>query len=110
MEYNWLNQKRADNEVKKFIVCSFLLLLEETTGLNYWFGVVILVAITGGLMFFGDALIERFETWGTVLLYVGYIVFSGMVIMNGHENISRVMTTSDMSYSGETGIRHPCSP
>ena len=28
-EYNWLNQKRADNEVKKFIVCSFLLLLEE---------------------------------------------------------------------------------
>ena len=37
-------------------------IVEETTGLNYWFGVVILVAITGGLMFFGDALIERFET------------------------------------------------
>ena len=55
-------------------------------------------------MFFGDALIERFETWGTVLLYAGYIIFSGMVIINGHDNITRVMATSDMSYTGETGI------
>ena len=79
-------------------------IVEQTTGLNYWTGVVLLVAVTGGLMFFGDALIERFETWGTVLLYAGYIIFSGMVIMNGHDNIARVMATSDMSYTGETGI------
>ena len=79
-------------------------IVEQTTGLNYWTGVVLLVAVTGGLMFFGDALIERFETWGTVLLYAGYIIFSGMVIINGHDNITRVMATSDMSYTGETGI------
>lgn len=79
-------------------------IVEQTTGLNYWTGVVLLVAVTGGLMFFGDALIERFETWGTVLLYAGYIIFSGMVIVNGHDNITRVMATSDMSYTGETGI------
>ena len=79
-------------------------IVEKTTGLNYWTGVVLLVAVTGGLMFFGDALIERFETWGTVLLYAGYIIFSGMVIINGHDNITRVMATSDMSYTGETGI------
>lgn len=42
-------------------------IVEQTTGLNYWTGVVLLVAVTGGLMFFGDALIERFETWGTAL-------------------------------------------
>lgn len=78
-------------------------------------------------MFFGDALIERFETWGTVLLYAGYIIFSGMVIINGHDNITRVMATSDMSYTGRDRyssgfsglvssmwhiifayIRHPC--
>lgn len=27
-----------------------------------------------------------------------------MVIINGHDNITRVMATSDMSYTGETGI------
>lgn len=79
-------------------------IVEQTTGLNYWAGVVLLVAITGGLIFFGDSIIERFETWGTVVLYVGYIVFSGMVIMNGYKNIGQVLTTGDMSYTGETGI------
>lgn len=79
-------------------------IVEQTTGLNYWVGVVLLVAITGGLIFFGDSIIERFETWGTVGLYVGYIVFSGMVIMNGYKNIGQVLTTGDMSYTGETGI------
>lgn len=79
-------------------------IVEQTTGLNYWAGVVLLVAITGGLIFFGDSIIERFETWGAVVLYVGYIVFSGMVIMNGYKNIGQVLTTGDMSYTGETGI------
>ena len=32
-------------------------IVEQTTGLNYWTGVVLLVAGSGGLMFFGDALI-----------------------------------------------------
>lgn len=79
-------------------------IVQQTTGLNYWAGVVLLVAITGGLMFFGDAIIERFETWGTVILYVGYIIFSGMVILNSNGNISRVFATGDMSYTGNTGI------
>lgn len=79
-------------------------IVEQTTGLNYWAGVVLLVAITGGLIFFGDSIIERFETWGTVVLYVGYIIFSGMVIMNGYKNIGQVLTTGDMSYTGEAGI------
>ena len=79
-------------------------IVQQTTGLNYWVGVILLVAITGGLIFFGDAIIERFETWGTVVLYVGYIIFSGMVILNSHGNISRVLTSGDMSYTGTTGI------
>ena len=31
-------------------------IVEQTTGLNYWAGVVLLVAITGGLIFFGDSI------------------------------------------------------
>ena len=79
-------------------------IVESTTGLNYWAGVVILVGITGGLIFFGDAIIERFETWGTIVLYVGYIIFTGMVLFAKGSNISTVMQTQDMSYSGNVGI------
>lgn len=79
-------------------------IVQQTTGMSYWVGVVLLVGITGGLMFFGDSIIERFETWGTVLLYIGYLIFSGMVIFNSSGNIGRVFSEADMSYSGEVGV------
>lgn len=78
-------------------------IVEETVGLNYWVGVVMIVVITALLMFFGDSFIEKFETWGTLLLYVGYIAFTIIVIANKGSNIGTVFASGDMSYTGKTG-------
>lgn len=73
-------------------------IVEETVGLNYWFGVALIVIITAMLMFFGDHFIEKFETWGTVILYVGYIVFTVMVIVSKGIHIPEVFASWDTSY------------
>lgn len=79
-------------------------IVEDLLGLNYWIGVAILIVITGGLIFFGDAIIERFETWGTLILYVGYIVFTFMVIAAKGSHIPEVMANVNNQYAGETNI------
>jgi uncharacterized membrane protein YkvI len=79
-------------------------IVEETTGMNYWVGVVCIIVITGLLVFFGDSLIERFETYGTILLYVGYIIFTLTVIVNKGGNIPKVFASGDTSYVSNAGI------
>lgn len=73
-------------------------IVEETTGLNYWVGVILIIVITGTLMFYGDRLIERFETYGTIILYIGYIIFTIVVIANKGDGIAQVFATNDTSY------------
>ncbi len=51
-------------------------IVEQTLGLNYWMGVVGIIVVVGVLNFYGEHLIERFETFGTIALYVGYIIFA----------------------------------
>ena len=79
-------------------------IVEETVGLNYWVGVCMIVVITGALIFFGDGFIEKFETWGTVLLYAGYILFTVVVVFHKGGNIGTVFATKDVSYNGPVGI------
>lgn len=73
-------------------------IVEQTLGLNYWIGVVAITIIVGILNFFGERLIERFETYGTIALYVGYIIFAIIVISNNHQNMSQVFATGDTSF------------
>ena len=73
-------------------------IVEQTLGLNYWVGVAAITIVVGVLNFFGERLIERFETYGTVALYVGYIIFAVIVISNNHENMSQVFATNDTSF------------
>ncbi|NDO47171.1 hypothetical protein [Clostridium sp. MD294] len=73
-------------------------IVEQTLGLNYWVGVAAITIIVGILNFFGERLIERFETYGTIALYVGYIIFAVIVISNNHENMSQVFATNDTSF------------
>ena len=47
-------------------------IVNQTMGLNYWVGVIVVIVIVGILNFYGSSLIERFETWGTVALYLVY--------------------------------------
>jgi uncharacterized membrane protein YkvI len=49
--------------------------MRDTFGLNYWIGVVAVMVSVGGLVFGGNAAIERvFAAWSFVL-YVVYVVF-----------------------------------
>lgn len=73
-------------------------IVEQTTGLNYWYGVTGITIIVGILNFYGEHLIERFETLGTIALYVGYIMFSVLVISTHYDNIGTVLATGDASY------------
>lgn len=57
--------------------------VEQMTGLNYWYGVGAITVIVGVLNYYGEKIISYFETIGTVLLYIGYISFSVLVISHG---------------------------
>lgn len=72
--------------------------VEQMLGLNYWYGVTAITVIVGILNFYGEKMIAYFETFGTVLLYVGYICFSVLVISHGGDTISHVFSTMDTSY------------
>ena len=73
-------------------------ILQQTIGLNYMVGVVILILIVAFLNFFGSAFIAKFETYGTIALYAAYIIFTIMVISANKDNIATVMATQDTSY------------
>ena len=73
-------------------------IVEQTLGLNYWVGVAAITIVVGVLNFFGARLIERFETYGTIALYIGYIIFAIIVISNNHQNMSQVFATGDTSF------------
>lgn len=73
-------------------------IVEQTLGLNYWVGVVAITVIVAILNFYGSRLIEKFETLGTVALYVGYIIFSVLVIGTHGDNIATVFANTDTSF------------
>jgi len=73
-------------------------IVHQTLGLPEMVGVVTIIALVAILNFYGEHLIERFETLGTIALYIGYIVFSIIVIKNGYENMNTVFATGDTSY------------
>lgn len=73
-------------------------ILQQTIGLNYMVGVVILILIVAFLNFFGSAIIAKFETYGTIALYTAYIIFTIMVITANKENISAVFANNDTSF------------
>lgn len=73
-------------------------IVEQTLGLNYQTGVIVIIIVVGLLNFYGSRLIEKFETYGTIALYLGYIIFSIIVIKNTAPNIQRVFDTKDTSF------------
>lgn len=77
-------------------------ILNETLGLNYWVGVTFVVILVGLLNFYGEGVIERFESWGTLALYIGYIVFAALVISHNWDRM--VETLSSGNHSLEPGV------
>lgn len=80
-------------------------IVSQTLGLPYWLGVGGVAVLVGILNFYGGWLIERFETYGTIALYIGYIIFSVIVISATKGNIQNVFTNTDTSYiQGNVGV------
>lgn len=79
-------------------------ILQQTIGLNYMVGVVILILIVAFLNFFGSAFIAKFETYGTIALYAAYIIFTIMVITTKKDNIADVMATANTSFTPDASL------
>jgi uncharacterized membrane protein YkvI len=53
---------------------------EEIIGAPYWLGVLIVIIMVGILNARGRVTIERFKTFGSLVLYGGYLIFAGVVV------------------------------
>src|SRR5690625_5198360 len=73
-------------------------IFQVTLGLNYWIGVILITFIVGILNFYGKGLIERFKTFGTLSLMIGYLVFASLVIFQTWDQAWDVLATGDTSY------------
>lgn len=74
-------------------------ILMQTVGLPVMYGISTLIIVVGALNFFGSSIIVKFETYGTIALYIAYLVFAFVVITGYSENISRVFSTMDTSFT-----------
>lgn len=80
-------------------------IIQQTLGLNYWTGVAAITLVVGILNFYGRHLIVRFKTFGTAVLYGGYILFSTLVLVPRFDTVRSVFVSGDTSYvSGSVGI------
>jgi uncharacterized membrane protein YkvI len=71
---------------------------ESILGLPYWLGVVIVVLMVGAINAAGRSAIERFKTFGSVLLYGGYLFFAGAVLWGSRSEVARIFSEHDTSY------------
>lgn len=76
-------------------------ILHDTLGFNYWVGVSIVIAISAVVTFRGTVLIERFNGIGTILLILGYLVFSLLVITTRWDDLVAVFAAQDHSLKPE---------
>lgn len=80
-------------------------ILNHTMGLNPWIGIIGIIVVVGLLNFYGEHLIERFKTIGSIALMIGYLVFSILVISSTWGDARQVFVTGDTSFiSGNVGI------
>jgi uncharacterized membrane protein YkvI len=73
-------------------------ILQATIGLPYGFGVMGMAVLVGILNFYGEYLIERFKSWGTLALLSGYTLFGTLVIATTGKNAWHVLVSGDTSF------------
>lgn len=79
-------------------------ILQQTIGLDYMVGVVILILVVAFLNFFGSAFIAKFETYGTIALYAAYIIFTIMVITTKKTEIATVFAVQNTSFTPNASV------
>ncbi|WMI71715.1 hypothetical protein RBH88_01100 [Aminobacterium sp. MB27-C1] len=73
-------------------------ILQETIGLPYYAGVILIVILAAIVIFFGQSFIEKVEVWGGLLLYISYIIFAFLAISGRTDNIIRVFAEADTHF------------
>ncbi len=71
---------------------------QQTIGLPYMAGVIIIVIVAAVVGYWGKALLEKVEVWGAIIMYVSYIIFAILAIRGRTDNIARVFAEGDTSY------------
>jgi uncharacterized membrane protein YkvI len=67
---------------------------EQIIGAPYWLGVLIVIVMVGILNARGRVTIERFKTFGSLVLYGGYLIFAGVVVSKTWGNAVDVFTSA----------------
>ena len=78
-------------------------IVNQTVGLPALVGVIAIIAIVGVLTFFGEHVIERFVTYGTVALFLAYIIFSSVTIASRWDEIGQALS-SGAGPSADVGL------
>src|SRR5699024_4278686 len=73
-------------------------ILESTLSLIFCVCVTMITVLAVMLNFYGIKWIERFKTFGTTALFIGYIIFAILVISNTWGDMKEVFATGDTSY------------
>lgn len=69
-------------------------ILLETLGVPSWVTTVGLVIIVAIVLFYGQAIMERFNSLGTILLTAGFILFAALVLGARSDDVLRAMAES----------------
>lgn len=83
------------------VIAATASILDRTLGIPYWAGIMAIAVVAGFLNFYGNRLIERFKTIGTIGLFVGYIIFASLVISNTWGDAKHVLSSHDTSFAGD---------
>ncbi len=86
--------------------------VEGVLGLPYWAGVLTVIVMVGALNAAGRGAIERFKTVGSVLLYGGYALFAGAVLLQRWPQTVAALSSGTaptdggaaLSWSAATGV------
>ena len=76
-------------------------IVEQTLGVDYWAGVGTITVVVGILNFYGRHFIERFKTFGTAALYLGYLLFASIVLSSRWDSVMTVMVVGETSFEAE---------
>ena len=76
-------------------------IMQETLGIPYLAGILVIIAVVGVLAYYGAWLIEEFKTIGSAGLYVAFIAFAGIVIAATWGDIASTFATGDSSYAAD---------
>ncbi len=77
-------------------------IVEQTLGVDYWVGVGAITVVVGILNFYGRHLIERFKTFGTAALYLGYLLFASIVLSSRWDSVVTVLREGETSFESGT--------